>query len=131
MNKFPFPPNDLPPDGLIFFHRLSNWYEANKSVKFYKWGEKSKKLNELHFTRPQRGEKLESPQQLAINTLYFPRFCYGAKDVIENLRHAFCHNGIIYDKDSNQYIIRRTKKIHIDASFSLDAIKELSIFFKN
>lgn len=131
MDELPFPPNDLPPDGLIFFHKLTNWYENNKSAIFYNWGKKSKKLKKLQFVRPEKGEKLELPKELAKDTLYLPKFNYGAKKVIENIRHAFCHNGISYDKANKQYIIRETKKIHIDASFSLEAINELSVFFKN
>lgn len=128
--KFTFPENELPPEGLEFFYKLTTWYEDNEKTKLHSLGSKIKKLNLLNIIRPEKGKKLSCRTSLSSNTIYLPVNNFGAKAIICNIRNAFCHHGINYNKDTQQYIIRRTEKIHIDASFSLDALSELSIFIK-
>lgn len=120
----------LPDDALKLFFRITIWSEANKQVKknTVKWGKGIKELNELSCKKLSAKEKFLVLKSMERNTLYVPK-SYSAKDVIRQLRNAFCHNYISY-KDKN-YTITPNKLIHIGGSFSLDAIEEFIRVFLN
>jgi len=120
-----FPLSDIPEDGLRFFHGLSNWMEQSKTLKPHlaKWEQGYKALTKLACIKPKQGEKVEVPEVLPCNTLYVPYSCSGFF-VFRHLRHAFCHNDIVYDEDIKQYRIALTDKVKISGQFSLEAIIE-------
>ena len=128
VNKLP--PNGLPAEGVLLFHRLTCWHQNNPKTTLRRLGTRLKKLQLLKIVRPKIGEELTAPEELSPNTLYFPANNKGIKAVIRDIRNAFCHDSIRYDEESNQYIIRKNEKVKLDASFSLEAINELGIFFK-
>ena len=124
--------SNLPEEGLRFFHGLSNWVELSKKYKLQLigWKQGNKKLSYLHCVKPKRKEPLIIPPHLEDNTLYVPINSNGFK-VICQLRHAFCHNALSYDKDSNQLKIEMTDKVNIAGKFSLEAIKEFVKIYTN
>lgn len=117
--------SNLPEDALRFFHGLSNWVESSKKrgLKLIGWKDGQKKLSKIHCIKPKKNEPLIVPPKMEDNTLYIPTKS-GGLNVISNIRHAFCHNGLSYDQNTDQYKIDLTDKVHIAGRFSLEAIKE-------
>ena len=115
----------LPVEGLRFFHGLANWVESVKGKKLHliEWKEGQKKLTLLKCNKPKQKEPLSVPEKLPENSLYVPNWCSG-RDVISQLRHAFCHNNLKYDTQSEQYEIKLSDKIKIAGQFSLETIIE-------
>ena len=115
----------IPEDGLRFFHGLSNWVEQSKTLKphLMRWKQGQKALTKLRCIKPKHGNHIELPNTLPCNTIYVPSSSSGVY-VLCQLRHAFCHNNLVYDKDSGQYRIELTDKVKIAGQFSLDAIVE-------
>lgn len=117
--------SNLPEEGLRFFHGLSNWVESVKGLKLQliEWGNGQKKLTLLNCYKPKQREPLSVPEDLTENSLYAPNWCSG-RNVISQLRNAFCHGGLKYDVNSKQYSIEFLDKKHIAGRFSLEAIRE-------
>ncbi|MDE6492760.1 MAG: hypothetical protein K2L37_06405 [Lactobacillus sp.] len=117
--------NDIPDEGLRFFHSLSNWVEQIKGSHpaIIKWKNGQRQLTKLQCIKPCQKESITLPHVLPDNTLFIP-ISSGGLSVIRQLRHAFCHNGLTYDRASMQYEINQTNQIKIVGRFSLDAIKE-------
>lgn len=118
--------SDIPEEGLRFFHGLSNWVEQSKISKpsFIKWKQGQKALVKLTCVKPKSGNQVELPNVLPDNTLYLPFYSSGYY-VFCQLRHAFCHDNLVYDKEKRQYCIELTDNVKIAGLFSLEAIKEL------
>lgn len=117
--------SNLPEDGLRFFHGLSNWVESVKGLKLelIEWKNGNKKLTLLNCIKSKQKKPLCIPDDLPENSMYVP--CqYSGRQVISQLRHAFCHGNLKYDDKSEQYNINLTDKVHIAGKFSLEAIRE-------
>lgn len=131
MDNPSLPITPIPEDGLKFFYGIIIWAEMPKGqkLKLKAWKKGTKGLSKLTCIKPNQGQPLTVPSQLAINTIYVP-FRSSAKFVLTQIRNAFCHNGITYDETTSIYEISKTTKVHIAGKFSLDAMKEfVSIFF--
>ncbi len=116
--------SDIPEDGLRFFHGLSNWTEQHKTTpNLISWKQGQKALTKLTCVKSKHGKHVELPNTLPCDTLYVPSFSFGLY-VLRQLRHAFCHNDLVYDKAIGQYRIELTDKIKIAGQFSLEAIEE-------
>jgi len=117
--------SEIPEEGLRFFHGISNWVEQSKTQNphLVSWKHGHKALNKLTCLKSKHGKVVEPPKTLPCNTLYVPYFSSGLY-VLRQIRHAFCHNGLIYDKASKQYSITLTDRVKIAGKFSLEAIKE-------
>lgn len=119
------PQNTLPEDGLLLFYRITLWVERNNNrhVKLPGWKGTIKRLKLLHINKPKQGTPFIKPTHLEKDTLYVPTG-YSGYNVIKQLRNAFCHDTLRYDKRTNQYSIVSNKNVKIAGSFSLAAIKE-------
>lgn len=119
------PQNTLSEDGLLFFYRIILWVERNNNrhVKLPGWKDTIKRLKLLHINKPKQGTPFIKPTQLEKDTLYVPTG-YSGYNVIKQLRNAFCHDSLRYDKRTNWYSIASNKNVRIAGSFSLAAIKE-------
>lgn len=117
--------SNLPEDGLRFFHGLANWVERFKGKKRYhiEWKKGQKKLTLLKCYKPKQKEPLSVPDKLPENSLYVPNWCSG-RQVISQLRHAFCHNNLKYNTQLEQYEIKLSDKTKIAGRFSLEAVRE-------
>lgn len=117
--------SEIPEDGLRFFHGISNWVEQSKTLNphLVSWKYGHKALNKLTCLKSKHGKNVEPPKILPYNTLYVPYFSSGLY-VLRQIRHAFCHNDLIYDKTAQQYYIALTDRVKIVGRFSLEAIKE-------
>lgn len=117
--------SELPYEGLRFFHSLSNLVENTKGekLKLIQWKDGLKSIKLLNCFKPKLKEAFKVPEQMPENSLYVPTSSHGFY-VISQLRHAFCHANLKYDKDSNLYQIDLTDKVHIAGRFSLEAIQE-------
>ena len=82
-----------------------------------------KKLTLLNCNKPKKKEPLSVPDKLPENSLYVPTQSCG-RNVIYQLRNAFCHGSLKFDDNSKQYQIEFYNKKHIAGSFSLEAIQE-------
>ena len=121
----PIPISNLPEDGLRFFHSLSNWVEASKTTKPHvaSWRKGQRLLKQLTCIKPKQGKQIVLPETMPDNTLYVPSNSH-AYFILRQLRHAFCHNGIIYDETTKQY--KLTDKTKITGQFTLEAIIEFT-----
>ncbi len=119
------PQNTLPKDGLLLFYRITLWVERNNNrhVKLPGWKGTIKRLKLLHINKPKQGTPFIKPTQLEKDTLYVPT-AYSGYNVIKQLRNAFCHDSLRYDKRTNLYSIAPNKNVKIAGSFSLAAIEE-------
>ncbi|MDE6650155.1 MAG: hypothetical protein K2K45_09535 [Muribaculaceae bacterium] len=117
--------SNLPADGLRFFHGLSNWVESVKGqrLSLIEWKKGQKALTILKCVKPKQKESLVFPLVMVDNNIYIPYWGCGLY-VIRQLRNAFCHGQLKYDKNSCQYQIDSTDEKHIAGSFSLNAIRE-------
>lgn len=126
MNPIPnMTESNLPEDALRFFHGLSNWVEQQKrsKSKLILWEDGIKDFKALSWTKAKKGQKICVNSPIPENTLFLPYRCSGFH-AIKQLRHAFCHNGISYDKESTKFTITNTKLINLAGNFTLDAIKQ-------
>lgn len=112
--------SNLPEEGLRFFYGLSNWVESVKGQKFHliEWGDGQKKLTLLKCYKPKKKRPLSIPEELPKNSLYVPSWCSG-RNVISQLRNAFCHGNLKFNDKSKQYSIEFLDKKHIAGKFSL------------
>lgn len=119
------PQNTLTEEGLLFFYRIILWVERNNNrhVKLPGWKDTIKRLKLLHINKPKQGTPFIKPTQLEKDTLYVPT-AYSGYNVIKQLRNAFCHDSLRYDKRTNLYSIAPNKNVKIACSFSLAAIGE-------
>lgn len=121
------PISRIPEEGLRFFHGLSNWVEQYKTSKskpyIMTWEDGRKVLTKLKCVKPEHNNSIELPGILPCNTIYVPSFSSGFY-VLSQLRHAFCHNDLVYDEATGQYRITLTDKVKIAGQFSLAAIEE-------
>lgn len=119
------PQNTLPEDGLLLFYRITLWVERNNNrhVKLPGWKDTIKRLKLLHINKPKQGTPFIKPTHLEKDTLYVPTG-YSGYNVIKQLRNAFCHDSLRYDKRTNWYSIASNKNVRIAGSFSFAAIKE-------
>lgn len=119
------PQNTLTEEGLLFFYRIILWVERNNNrhVKLSGWKDTIKRLKLLHINKPKQGTPFIKPTQLEKDTLYVPT-AYSGYNVIKQLRNAFCHDSLRYDKRTNLYSIAPNKNVKIAGSSSLAAIEE-------
>lgn len=124
--------NNIPEEGLRFFHSLSNWVEQAKGTHpaIINWKKGQKQLSKIECIKPKNSGPIIVPRVLPKNTLYIP-ITSGGLSVIRQLRHAFCHNDLTYDEVSKQYEIKQTKQVKIAGRFSLDAIMEFVSVYCN
>ncbi len=124
------PQNTLTEEGLLFFYRIILWVERNNNrhVKLPGWKDTIKRLKLLHINKPKQGTPFIKPTQLEKDTLYVPT-AYSGYNVIKQLRNAFCHDSLRYDKRTNLYSIAPNKNVKIAGSFSLAAIEEFVTAF--
>lgn len=122
-----FPVSELPEDGLRFFHSLANWVERAKVTKpkLTAWGKGQKALRKLTCIKYSSHNAHEIPKDIPNNTLYVPKHSSGLY-VLSQLRNAFCHNNLVFDKNNKQYQIELTDKVKIAGKFSLEAIEEFA-----
>ena len=128
MNEIQY--SNFPEDALRFFHGLTNWVEDAKrrKPKLISWRAGAKRLTQLCCVKPKPKEPLIIPAVVPKNTLYIPT-SMGALDVLRHIRHAFCHNDIVYNANSKEYTIKRTEQVKIGGRFTLQAIEELVEIF--
>ena len=130
-SKTPITPSVLPEEGLRFFHGLTNWVEQCKAckTKYESWKKGQRYVTKAKYIKPKKGEELVVPIPMPCNTIYLP-LSSSARDLLRNVRNAFCHNDLTYDESTQQYQIKQTDKVHIGGKFSLEAMVEfVNVYF--
>lgn len=118
----PLPNCELNKNALNMFYRITLWVENNKNCKLQtkKLADAKKQFSSINVIK----DVSTVPNPMARNTLYVPRN-YSGKDILKQLRNAFCHNGIKYNSNKRQYEILKSKHIKISGSVSFKAIVNL------
>ena len=122
------PPIPFPDEVLQFLYRVSLWVEKNKKRKMHinNWRKTAKKLRPIFcLQKAQQKEKLNIPKKLPPNTLYVPHY-FSGYNMLCQLRNAFCHNQLSYDKKTKLIEVRNEK---FAGKFSLETIQKFVIAF--
>ena len=127
------PISNFPKEDLRLFHGIANWVEESKNnkPKLISWRKGIQQVKNLSCQKPKQKEKLKIPEIIPDNTLFIPVYM-GGKDVIKQIRHAFCHAALSYDENSKDYTIKVSPHIKIAGKFTVQAIKEfIGIFLQS